>query len=165
MWVRTSPRRGMLAALSACVLTCVAACNDGNIGDSFGAGRSDASDGGPTLDAAPEPAPPDATACTDGDRQAVDGATNTCYFAFVGPRSWLQGRADCQAAGGDLARIDSSAENDLVFALANNPVVAADWWLGGNDLVTEGKFVWLDDQAEIEARVIENWRTGVPDNG
>lgn len=155
----------MLVALLACVLACVAACNDGNIGDAFGADQADDPDGGGADGGVADAALPDAPACTDGDRQSVDGASGTCYFALLTARSYLQGRADCQTAGGDLVRVDSSVENDLVFALANTPApVAADWWLGGNDLVTEGKFVWLDDVTEIVAPLFEQWRTGEPNN-
>jgi hypothetical protein len=151
-------------------------CTDANIGD----GSSDA-DGGamPATDQAdaarllPDGSPADAAleplACTtEGDRRVSDAATGTCYYAFDTPAPWLVARVACQALGGDLARIDSLAENNIVFNLALNPPIALepDWWVGGNDRTTEGRFVWLDDTVEIVPPLFVRWRTGEPnDNG
>jgi hypothetical protein len=153
-----------------CASLCTQGCTDANIGSTL---REDASpspvDAGDPPDAPPPPPPdaasPDAQACIGGDRRTVaDGA---CFFAFETPETWLEARASCVAAGGDLARIDSEVENDAVFALANSPAIPLkpDWWMGGNDRLIEDTWVWLDTNDEIVAPRFENWRLGEPNNG
>ena len=39
-----------------------------------------------------------------------------CRFAFDAPATWVDARAACVAAGADLVRIDTAADNDAVFA-------------------------------------------------
>jgi hypothetical protein len=169
----SSPRREMILALIACGSWCVYGCTEGNIGDAADLLDNDP----PPADAGPDAQGPDAelgddevdagdAPCTAGDRQVVD-ANGICFFAFEGPETWQNARQRCIDAGGDLARIDSAAENDTVFVLANTPAITGqpDWWLGGNDLVTENRFVWLDDNVEIVAPLFEIWRDGEPNDG
>ncbi len=163
----SSSRRGMMGVLIASALAC--ACTDASIGDSPGgdAGSDVFPDAGDVVDLPPPDAGVTLQACTEGDRRRLDVDTNRCYFAFTTPATWTAARAACSAAGGDLARIDSIAENDVVFQLALDPAVPGqpDWWVGGNDRTTENRFVWNDDTTEIVAPLFEQWRIGEPNNG
>jgi hypothetical protein len=107
---------------------------------------------------------PDARACLEGDRRTI-GADGTCYFGFNTPDTWPNARNTCIANAGDLIRIDSSAENDLVFALAREaPIIDDDWWVGGNDLQTENVWVWQDDVQEMRGTLFTQFRAGEPND-
>jgi cysteine-rich repeat protein len=69
--------------------------------------------------------------------------------------SWTSARDVCTGLGGHLATIESAAENDLIAAR-----VKKDTFLGGNDLATQGDYVWLTG----ETMTYENWSTGEPDD-
>eukprot|EP00964_Phaeocystis_antarctica_P040791 scaffold23341_cov72-Phaeocystis_antarctica.AAC.2 len=52
--------------------------------------------------------------------------------------SWAGANAACQAAGLQLATVQSAAQNAaLVTAAAGNKV-----WIGGTDAASEGAWVW-----------------------
>lgn len=126
-----------------------------------------ANDAAGAADAAPIPDGPlpDARACLEGDRR-TEGADGTCYFGFDADENWVDARAACVANGGDLARIDDSAENDIVFALAQQtPVIDDDWWAGGNDRAIEDTWVWLDDTVEMRGALFVQFRAGEPNDG
>ena len=71
-------------------------------------------------------------------------------------QTWTQAAACAVARGGFLAHIESAAENTAIFNVLSSPAaginlartVANDGcggsyvWLGGNDLRTEGTWVW-----------------------
>ena len=56
--------------------------------------------------------------------------------------------------GGDLASVPDSAVMELLVSLAQGD----QFWLGGNDVVTEGTFVWSDG----EEFTYTNWDSGQP---
>ncbi|MGZ3450745.1 MAG: C-type lectin domain-containing protein [Polyangiales bacterium] len=57
--------------------------------------------------------------------------------------NWEEARTTCQFAGLDLAVIDDAAENDfLTKAIA--PASSSDFYIGLNDQVKEGDYVWVD---------------------
>ncbi|HVZ36516.1 MAG TPA: lectin-like protein, partial [Polyangiaceae bacterium] len=61
----------------------------------------------------------------------------------------------CTAWGGELAEIDSAAEDALLGTRMTAPV-----WIGANDRVTEGTMVWSNGSPLQYA----NWAMGQPDN-
>jgi hypothetical protein len=72
------------------------------------------------------------------DTNCVQVDFNGSPYWFCGtPRTWSAARARCQSVGMDLVRIDDAAENQFVWEHASD-----DWWLGANDLATEGTWVW-----------------------
>jgi hypothetical protein len=88
------------------------------------------------------------------------------YYKSVAKQTWPEASAMAMASGGYLVTITSMAENDFVF---NNgvkdpsvPVGAFDRgiWIGLNDAMTEGRFVW----ANGEAVSYTNWEPGEPNN-
>ena len=175
MGVVASPGREFIAALCVCALIGCTSADIGNGPPTGGApDAAAAADGALQPDAVsiPDAAPPDARLCLEGDRRIVD-ADGTCYFAFETPDNWQNARDNCIANGGDLVRIDSAQENDLVFGLARSPIIADDWWVGGNDRVEEGLWVWLDDTAPIvtcqpictPGALFQQFRANEPNNG
>src|SRR5690349_13259038 len=96
-----------------------------------------------TPDARPPPdASADARPCVEGDANAVDPNTGTCYTAHIQTRvPRAPARAQCQAMGADRAIITSAADNDFLTALLG----ANEAFVGGNDLALEGTFRWVDN--------------------
>lgn len=60
-----------------------------------------------------------------------------CYKYFETRRPFSEARVVCQADGGILLRIDSQAENDFINATFAR---FAPFWIGFNDIITEGDF-------------------------
>ena len=146
----------MIAATAAVVLGCGARVGGDVVdaGDDAVDARADARPGIPDA----TPLPPDAAPCTGGNAHAVDGTT--CYEAFTAvPQTWADAQSICAGRGGALVRIDSDTENAIVTGLANGNRA----WIGGNDLTTEGTFLWTD--GTTFAVTYTNWRTGEPNNG
>jgi hypothetical protein len=95
--------------------------------------------GGPTQPGGPEPAPSGPSAaeqCSDG---VLDGAETSCYFIATAPATWQVARGACLSWGGDLVKVDSGAEDQLLGQL-----VTQDLWLGASDTALENVFVWSD---------------------
>jgi len=91
-----------------------------------------------------------------GQGEHVDPTTNVCYrFVDAVLLSWGQARDDCTAWDGDLAAITSEAEQAFVATL-----VASSAWIGGNDKLVEGTFVWSDG----EPFGYTHWAPGEPNN-
>jgi len=89
-------------------------------------------------------------------RQTFGG--HVYLFCSTG-RTWADARSDCQSWGYDLVSIGGDAENELV-----RMNVTEDTWIGLNDRMTEGAYVWPDGSPFG----YENWRSpdaprGTPD--
>lgn len=108
---------------------------------------------------APPPPPP----CVEGDAR-VEGPGGTCYFVVLQPTTWSGARSRCQQDGGDLVVVESTDENILVHDLADVVVQdgRADAWIGGNDIGSEGTFLWLDGAPAFS---FEQFRAGEPNDG
>ncbi len=76
--------------------------------------------------------------------------TNTSIGKF-----WPDSETNAQSFGGHLVAINSQEENDFVRTLTNNT-----FWIGLNDLNTEGNFVWSNG----DAVTYTNWAAGEPNN-
>jgi hypothetical protein len=90
-----------------------------------------------------------------------DGATGSTYDVIVNNSvSWDAARAAAQASGGDLATIDSAAEQSFVESVLNTNVAATgSYWFGIRE-ASEG--VWQDVNGK--ALSYTNWPPGEPDN-
>jgi len=73
------------------------------------------------------------------------------------PQTWLAAMTTCLAAGGNLAKIESAAEQTAAFALTGG----VNTWIGLNDIGQEGTFTWSDDSA---LGSYTNWNGGEPDS-
>jgi hypothetical protein len=118
--------------------------------------------GAPDAADEPEPspadaAPPDAADPCAGQAKVV--SNGHCYGLFLTGATWAKARDNCAAAGGHLATVTSSAENQVVAGLLTGMVTDA--WLAGNDMAVEDTFVW--DNGETLS--FTNWRIGEPNNG
>ncbi len=108
------------------------------------------------IDAAVSP-PLDARPCMGGSA-AMQEPGGQCFVLFPGPKTRANAELDCVALGGHLATVKTAASNAVVTALVSATPSA---FLGGNDLTTEGTFVWPDGTPATYT----NWRTGEPNNG
>jgi len=101
-----------------------------------------------------------AAAIGSGDRFAVDPATGHCYVSFDGTtETFADAELGCEATGGYLATITSSAENTIVDSVQNtseNP------WIGATDDAVDNDdvFDWVTD----EAFTFKNFASGEPDD-
>ncbi len=83
------------------------------------------------------------------------------YLAFAGT-SWTASEAFAVSIGAHMVTIDDQAENDWIqanFGLLLG--VDRRIWIGFNDAVTEGQFVWASGAAVN----FTNWNSGEPNNG
>lgn len=90
-----------------------------------------------------------------GDGEFVAAQGTSCYRLFPPVAAWQAGRATCQGWGGDLAIIESLAEDE--FVLAN---ITLDVWIGASDQTTEGQMLWVDG----EPVTFDHFPSGQPDD-
>lgn len=82
---------------------------------------------------------------------------NHCYKYFPDVATWSAAKSSCESVGSILASVHSTEENNFVHSLTSQST-----WLGGNDINSEGVWVWEDG---------ENWGgftwwfSGEPNNG
>jgi len=109
------------------------------------------------------------------------GDTNNIYtFFYNGDKyeivkenlNWTNAAACAKSRGGFLAEIDSQDEQDTIFMNVNNAGITASntvapdgggasyLWLGGNDLVTEGKWIWDGDNDSNSVQFWQGTKTG-----
>ncbi|XP_061166262.1 perlucin-like [Saccostrea echinata] len=75
-------------------------------------------------------------------------------------------RAVCKAFESDLVSIESNDENLLIDGYLqtkhphDNDKVAADYWIGGNDIESEGNFKWIGSEQPF---TFTYWMSGQPD--
>ncbi len=68
--------------------------------------------------------------------------------------------AACAARGYHLATVEGTAEADWLFASVRSDASTRQWWIGYNDVVTEGAFVWTSGSASA----FTYWLSGEPSN-
>jgi cysteine-rich repeat protein len=89
-----------------------------------------------------------------GEVEASD--THACYLPQpAAAMAWQEARDACVAWGGDLLAIADAEEQAFVQSF-----ITAHSWTGGNDLTTEGTFVWSNG----EPFGYSNWLPGEPNN-
>ena len=71
--------------------------------------------------------------------------------------SWGDADAACQAAGLQLASVQSAAQNALLLTAAAGNTV----WIGGTDAASEGAWVWSPSNTPLS---YTNWYAGEPNN-
>jgi hypothetical protein len=95
--------------------------------------------------------PADWTEMADGER---------CVQVFAdGISTWQEAQTECNTMGGDLARISDADENEQITTMAAEAGMPGEhFWIGYNDLDTEGDWTWADGGPVT----YENWRPGEP---
>ena len=71
--------------------------------------------------------------------------------------SWSDANAACQAAGLQLASVNSAAENALLLTAAAGNAV----WIGGTDAAIDGTWKWSPSGTPLS---YTNWASGEPNN-
>ena len=91
--------------------------------------------------------------------------------------SWVDAAACAVTRGGKLAEINSQQEQDTLFYHINNAGISAAntvapdgggasyLWIGGNDMTTEGKWVWDGDNDGNSTQFWQGTKTGSAVNG
>ena len=92
---------------------------------------------------------------TTGCEAISSGGTCYSYSTSTGI-NWADARLQCVTRGYDLATISSSEENTLV----QNITTGTDCWIGLNDIVNEGTFLWPDGSSPTYTE----WGSGEPNN-
>ncbi|KAI5087394.1 immune-related, lectin-like receptor 2 [Silurus meridionalis] len=64
-----------------------------------------------------------------------------CYYFSTFKLNWTRSRDECVGKGGHLVIITSRAEQNFVSSQ-----IVKTHWIGLNDLETEGKWVWVNNQ-------------------
>jgi hypothetical protein len=88
----------------------------------------------------------------------VDYGSSTYSFCRLG-YSWTNARNYCLARGGDLVGISDVNENNFVGSVAAASA-SGSWWIGLNDVATEGNFVWSNGTP----KTFTKWNGGEPNN-
>ncbi|XP_053290721.1 CD209 antigen-like protein E isoform X1 [Pleuronectes platessa] len=94
---------------------------------------------------------------------------SSCYYfskrESIGRRNWPESRADCMGRGSDLVVINNLEEQILLNEnLPQQPTLYYPWWknsfwMGLNDVVANGTWVWVNNVTEVETMF---WRDGQP---
>jgi hypothetical protein len=95
-------------------------------------------------------------------RGPVTNSANGHVYYLLAQATWTQSEDEAISLGGHLVTISDEAENNWVydtFSLINGAPIAL--WLGLNDQLEEGKFVWASGQTSSYT----HWSQGQPDNG
>ncbi|XP_065651900.1 von Willebrand factor D and EGF domain-containing protein isoform X6 [Hydra vulgaris] len=87
-----------------------------------------------------------------------------CYRFFIyeyyNGYTWNQSHLACQNYNGSLLSITNQEENFLILNYISLMDSSYQFWIGLNDIQTEGKFVWNDNTTSQ----FFNWRSKAPDN-
>ncbi|XP_072177018.1 alpha-N-acetylgalactosamine-specific lectin-like [Diadema setosum] len=75
------------------------------------------------------------------------GFHGSCYRLFLAKKTWQQAENHCVQLGGHLTSVLSEAENTFLYNYWRNTVStpAQGFWIGYNDIRTEGRWVWSDN--------------------
>ena len=87
------------------------------------------------------------------------------YLVCLNPRPWGGAEAHCQAMGGpefSQVRVDDATEDSWIYQTAL-AIQRQDYWLGLNDLASEGVWVWTDGHA-VGPEDYLHWNGGEPNN-
>lgn len=94
----------------------------------------------------------------------VHPTTHHCYMQSYSPDStWQSAENDCVAWGGHLAAITSQQEIDDLANLRSG--TGQDIWIGGNDIQTDGTFVWTDGEIWPYTNKTAPWAGNEPNGG
>lgn len=75
-------------------------------------------------------------------------------------------KASCQTAGGQLAIILSSAQDEAIQTLLTSSSVTTQVWAGASDVAIEGSWTWISGKPVDgnTATTYTNWKPGEPNN-
>jgi hypothetical protein len=96
--------------------------------------------------------------CESGWTETPD--ESRCMRAYSGSATWDEALTACEDLDGTLVRIADSTEENFVAALVADESGSAEYWIGYNDIDSEGNFEWTDG----ETVTYSNWRSGEPND-
>lgn len=118
---------------------------------------------------------------SEGYTQCVaDSVANVVVFNYDGKvyeivketKTWTDAAACAVERGGHLIEIDSQAEQDTVFSAINSASITASstsapdgggasyLWIGGNDMATEGEWLWDGDNTGASVQFWQGTSSG-----
>ena len=93
---------------------------------------------------------------------ASTSSTPYTYISTPNRMSWQQAQTYCEGQGGNLAfheiRESSLEKRRQIVAFLTED----DYWIGANDLETEGTWNWVDGEIALPENI--HWMTGEPNN-
>ncbi len=101
----------------------------------------------------------DSTAVCPCAVEYAGGVTDHPYLFCTARKTWTEARSYCTARGYYLATIDDATEDGWIDTTADS-YSNKEWWIGLNDLVTEGTFGW----ASGSTSTYRNWYAGEPND-
>ena len=75
-------------------------------------------------------------------------------------KTWFEARDDCESLGGFLVTANTPADLNALLAVVTDP--NGEYWIGGNDLETEGVFTWHSGERQTIDSTM--WKVGEPNN-
>jgi len=84
-----------------------------------------------------------------------------CYGLVNMPQTWVEAQAACKSLGGFLAEPTNQQQDVFIKGVASLHDVTT-VWLGGEDLMDEGKWFWSHSQTAVEEYT--DWLPGEPNN-
>ncbi|XP_056109131.1 galactose-specific lectin nattectin-like isoform X5 [Rhinichthys klamathensis goyatoka] len=81
-----------------------------------------------------------------------------CYKYFSHSTTWIRAEKNCHSHGANLASVRNKLENDFLLSLLPSPSTRA--WIGANDAVHEGHWLWSDGTVFS----FTHWCSGEPNN-
>ncbi|XP_071495807.1 echinoidin-like [Diadema antillarum] len=93
------------------------------------------------------------------------GFHGSCYRLFLARKNFQEAENHCVELGGHLTSVLSEAENTFLYNYWRNTIstpTGDGFWIGYNDIRTEGTWVWSDHSTPRAPYT--NWRQRQPDN-
>ncbi|XP_013416323.1 perlucin-like [Lingula anatina] len=87
---------------------------------------------------------------------------SSCYLFSYMKKSWSDAQAYCRSMSSHLATITSwSEDKKIIIYVQNNFPDYFTWWIGGNDMASEGNWVWVENNRRVS---YSNWGPREPNN-
>lgn len=91
------------------------------------------------------------SSCTSGESDSYFRFGDTCYVISGDQCTWFVARMRCHAKGGDLVRIRSRDEFDLLVS----QLIALKYWIGLRAL----PWIWSDGNYRASSCTLTSWKT------
>ncbi|CAH1772722.1 unnamed protein product [Owenia fusiformis] len=89
----------------------------------------------------------------------------TCYTFIKQQMTWHQAELTCLTLGGHLVAIETQSEQDFIVGyLDDNDMKGFDYWIGANDLIQEGQFIWVGTNKPLSYTTWADINGPQPDN-
>lgn len=100
---------------------------------------------------------PDATLSIPCDGTNEISNNGSCYLVVIATSNWQDAREACVIWGGQLVTINAPEEDVFVATTAQGISADMEYWIGYNDLATEGTFAWVSGAPALAQGGVELW--------